>query len=67
MNAKRTETVLERIRALPDERLREVEVCLDRLTAGPHREVTPRVASDAAESAFARVWDNADDAAYDSL
>ena len=63
MNAQRTETVLERIRALPDERLREVEAFLHRLAAGPHREVTPRVASDAAESAFARVWENPDDAA----
>ena len=61
------QTLLDKIRQLPPERLTEVEDFIDFLRA---REVDQRVAHAAAkasESSFAAVWDNDEDAAYDRI
>ena len=62
-----TERVIDKIRQLPQERLAEVEDFVDFLTQrAAEREAVAAVAR-AAEPAFAAVWDNPDDAAYDRL
>lgn len=66
MNA--TEHVLiEKIRQLPAQRLTEVEDFVDFLRTREKTQQLTRVASKASEAAFATVWDNDDDAAYDRL
>lgn len=62
------QTILDKLRHLPPERLAEVEDFVDFLT---HRQADERgltqAAAELATSAFARVWDNPDDADYDRL
>ncbi len=58
---------MEKIRALPPEKVAEVEDFVDFLR---QRDEDRRLGPDTlalAESAFRRVWDNEDDAAYDRL
>ena len=59
--------LLEKIRALPPERVAEVEDFVDFLSVreGDHRIV--RAAAALSEDAFRSVWDNAEDAVYDDL
>lgn len=59
--------LIEKLEALPPERLAEVEDFIDFIK---HREQTrqlTRDASAASEHSFDRVWDNPDDAVYDKL
>lgn len=60
--------ILEKLRNLPPEQVAEVEDFVDFLA---HRETDDRSLTKAAERlatpAFARVWDNPDDAEYDRL
>ncbi len=60
--------ILEKLRSLPPEQVAEVEDFVDFLT---HRQTDDRgltqVAEQLAAPAFARVWDNPDDADYDRL
>jgi len=62
------QTILEKLRHLPPERLAEVEDFVDFLA---HRQADDRAATEAARSlaqpAFTRVWDNPADADYDKL
>ena len=65
--------LIEKIATLPPQRLAEVEDFVDFLRAreaGKETERDSRLAAQAArasEPAFARVWDNDEDAAYDRL
>jgi hypothetical protein len=62
------QTILEKLRQLPPERLAEVEDFVDFLT---HRQADERgltqAAGQLATAAFMRVWDNPADADYDRL
>lgn len=67
MNTHNEQALLEKLKALPPERVAEVEDFVDFLrTRGEIQQLT-RAASRAAEPAFQKVWDNPDDAAYDRL
>lgn len=67
MNTHNEQTLLEKLKALPPERVAEVEDFVDFLRMrGETRQLT-HAASRAAEPAFQKVWDNSDDAAYDRL
>lgn len=67
------QVLIEKIASLPPQRLAEVEDFVDFLRArevGKETERDSRLAAQAArasEPAFARVWDNDEDAAYDRL
>ena len=62
------QTILQKLRHLPPERLAEVEDFVDFLA---HRQAEERALTQAAghlaSAAFARVWDNPADADYDRL
>jgi hypothetical protein len=67
MNHPNEQVILEKLKSLPPERVAEVEDFVDFLcTRGDGHAVT-RDAARAALPAFAKVWDNEDDAAYDAL
>lgn len=62
------QVILEKLRSLPPEQVAEVEDFVDFLA---HRQTEERsltqAAGQLAATAFARVWDNPDDADYDRL
>lgn len=60
------ERLLEKIESLPPERVAEVEDFVDFLHEREERRLV-QAAARASEPAFAKVWDNPDDAAYDKL
>jgi hypothetical protein len=60
------QALLEKIRQLPPQRLAEVEDFVDFLRAREERRLT-QAATKAGEPAFAKAWDNDEDAAYDRL
>lgn len=60
------ETLVEKLAALPPEQVAEVETFIDFLRHRADRTTTGDFAA-ASATAFARVWDNAEDAAYDEL
>ena len=67
MNTRDPHALIEKLKTLPPERVAEVEDFVDFLrTRGQDQQLT-RAAAKAAEPAFAKVWDNDDDAAYDQL
>ena len=67
MNNQNEQALLEKLKALPPERVAEVEDFVDFLrTRGDAQQLT-RSAAKAAEPAFEKIWDNPDDAAYDRL
>ena len=59
--------LLEKIRRLPPERVAEVEDFVDFLHGRDEQEQLTQAASRLSEAAFARVWENPDDADYDRL
>jgi hypothetical protein len=59
--------LLEKIRALPPERVAEVEDVVDFLRTREGDRPIVRAAAALSEGAFREVWDNAEDAAYDEL
>jgi hypothetical protein len=68
MTSVHEQAFLEKLRHLPPEQVVEVEHFVDFLVhrqAEEHR--LTQVASQVAEPAFARIWDNPDDADYDRL
>lgn len=67
MNSPSEQAILEKLKQLPPERLAEVEDFVDFLRARGADQQLARAATRAAEPAFAKVWDNPDDAAYDKL
>ena len=61
------QAIIEKIRALPPERVAEVEDFVDFLRmCGDDRRLT-RAATKLSEEAFQKIWDNPDDAEYDQL
>lgn len=67
MNTRDPHALIEKLKALPPERVAEVEDFVDFLHARNADEQLTRAAAKAAEPTFAKVWDNHDDAAYDKL
>ena len=59
--------LIEKLRALPPEKLAEVEDFVDFLRARSDDSNLSRAAARASEAAFGRVWDNPADADYDRL
>lgn len=59
--------LLEKIRALPPDKLVEVEDFVDFLHARDDDRRLSQAAAKTSEAAFAKVWDNPEDAAYDAL
>lgn len=60
-------TLLAKLHQLPPQRLAEVEDFIDFLRSREEERGLTRAATAAAAPAFAKVWDNAEDAAYDQL
>lgn len=59
--------LIDKLEALPPERIAEVEDFIDFLKSrDPERQLT-RAAARAAEPSFQKVWDNPDDFVYDQL
>lgn len=67
VNAYGTNSLIEKLKQLPPERVAEVEDFVDFLRTRDGERSVVRAATRAAEPAFAQVWDNDDDAAYDRL
>ena len=67
MNHPNEKAILEKLRQLSPERVAEVEDFVDFLRSRGTDEQLTRVASKLSESTFARIWDNPDDAVYDTL
>ncbi|MGA2401229.1 MAG: DUF2281 domain-containing protein [Syntrophobacteraceae bacterium] len=61
------QTLIEKIRTLPPERVAEVEDFVDFLRQRGEDRRLVRAASNVSENAFQKVWDNTDDAEYDRL
>jgi len=61
------QALIEKIRALPPERVSEVEDFVDFLLARNMDRRMVKAAAMLSEDAFRRVWDNTDDADYDRL
>jgi len=67
VNTRDPHTLIEKLKNLPPERVAEVEDFVDFLRTRDGERAAVRAATRAAEPAFARVWENEDDAAYDKL
>ena len=61
------DTLIEKIRNLPPERLAEVEDFVDFLTVRDQERHLTRAAMRLSDDAFRAVWDNAEHAEYDHL
>jgi hypothetical protein len=59
--------IIDKIESLPPERIAEVEDFVDFLKSRDQERLLTRAAAKVAEPAFARVWDNPDDAIYDTI
>jgi len=60
-------TLLAKLQQLPPQRLAEVEDFIDFLRSREDDHALAHAAAKAAEPAFAKAWDNDEDAAYDQL
>lgn len=67
MNTRDPQVLIEKLKNLPPERVAEVEDFVDFLRTRDEERALGRAATRAAEPAFAKVWNNNDDAAYDRL
>ncbi len=67
MTRQQEHVLLEKLRALPPERLAEVEDFVDFLRSREQEHALTEAATKLAEPAFHQVWDNPDDADYDRL
>jgi hypothetical protein len=61
------EILIEKIQALPPERMAEVDDFVDFLRLREQQRSLTSMAAHASAPAFAAVWDNPDDEAYDAL
>lgn len=61
------QTLIEKIRSLPPEKVAEVEDFVDFLMLRNEERRLTAAATKLSEDAFRRVWDNPDDADYDRL
>lgn len=59
--------LIEKIKHLPPQRLAEVEDFIDFLRTREDEQRLTQAATRASEASFAEVWNNDEDAAYDSL
>jgi hypothetical protein len=59
--------LIEKLRQLPPQRLAEVEDFVDFLRSREDEQRLTRAAAKMAETSFAAVWDNSEDAAYDRM
>lgn len=62
-----TQGLIEKIRALPEERIAEVEDFVDFIRLREQERALTRAASAASAPAFAAIWNNPDNDAYDAL
>ena len=60
-------TLIKKIRDLPPDKITEVEYFVDFLLAKSERILLNRAAAKLSENAFAKIWDNDEDADYDQL
>ena len=67
MNQPDTNSLLAKLKALPPQRLAEVEDFVDFLRSRDEDRGLMRAAAEASQASFANVWDNEDDAEYDRL
>jgi hypothetical protein len=67
VNSRDPHLLIEKLKQLAPERVAEVEDFVDFLRTRDEERSLARAATRAAEPAFAKVWDNDDDAAYDRL
>ena len=67
MNSQSEESILEKLKALPPERVAEVEDFVDFLRVRAEEQRLVKSATKASEPAFKKVWDNPEDADYDRL
>ena len=63
----RTQTLIEKIQALPAERIAEVEDFVDFIRLREEERTLVRAAVATSAPAFARIWSNPDDVVYDAL
>lgn len=61
------QTIADKLRSLPPERVAEVEDFVDFLRAREAERDVTRASTRLAEASFRAVWDNPDDADYDGL
>lgn len=66
-NSTQVQTLIEKIRVLPPEKLAEVEDFVDFLRQRDEDRRLTRAAARLSEAAFQKIWDNPDDADYDHL
>lgn len=66
-NPLREQDLFEKIRALPDEKMAEVEDFVDFLARREDDRRLVRAAARLSEESLRKVWDNPDDAEYDRL
>jgi hypothetical protein len=59
--------LIEKIRALPQDRIAEVEDFVDFLAQRDQDRLMARAAAKLSEDVFQKAWDNQEDAAYDRL
>jgi hypothetical protein len=64
---RREEELVEKIRSLPADKVAEVEDFVEFLRQRQDERRLASAVTGASEAAFAKVWDNPDDAAYDRL
>lgn len=67
MNAQNAQTLIEKLQSLTRQRQAEVEDFVDFLSSREDDQRLATAAARASEPAFAKVWDNEDDAEYDRL
>jgi hypothetical protein len=61
------QSLIEKIKALPPDRLDEVEDFVDFIAARAQERSLARAAAATSAAAFASIWNNPDDDAYDAL
>ena len=67
MTSQHEQALIEKLKRLPPERIAEVEDFVDFLQSRDEARALTRAAMKSSEAAFAAIWDNEDDAAYDQL
>lgn len=67
LNRQHEQVIVEKLRALPPERVAEVEDFVDFLRSRSEARALSHAAAKLAEGAFGQVWNNESDADYDRL
>jgi hypothetical protein len=61
------QSLIEKIKALPPERIDEVEDFVDFIATRAQDRALTRAGASASAASFAKIWNNPDDDAYDAL